>query len=145
MRSATARSPSPSTPWPRSGASFRQRRPTWTSPRIGRPLPTTLTAGGTTVTYRYSAEGQRTYKKAGSGTDEYYVLDGTATLGGVTGGSLSHWNVTLPSGEVLGRHLSSGGRRYYRKDHLGSVRAVVSGGGNVMETRDSYTDRRRCS
>jgi len=102
-----------------------------------RNLPTALTAGGTTVQYRYSAEGERTYKKAGS-SEEHYVLDGSVTLAVVDGESLSHWNVVGPGGDVIGRHLASGGRRYYRKDHLGSVRAVVSGGGTVTETRDYY-------
>jgi RHS repeat-associated protein len=43
-----------------------------------------------------------------------------------------------PGGDVIGRHLASGGRRYYRKDHLGSIRAVVAGNGTVQETRDYY-------
>jgi len=68
-----------------------------------------------------------------------YVRDGSATLAVVTGGSLKHWTVTLPGGEVIGR-VGSGGssRRYYLKDHLGSIRAVLDGGGGVRETRDYY-------
>ena len=108
------------------------------SSRIGGNLPTALTAGGTTVQYRYSAEGQRTYKKQGTSSPEYYVLDGSATLAVVDGGNLQFWNVLTPSGETIGRHLAAGGRRYYRKDHLGSVRAVVAGNGTVQETRDYY-------
>lgn len=46
---------------------------------------------------------------------------------------------------MIGRHLTSGGRRYYRKDHLDSVRAVVAGNDTVQETRDYYTDSCRCS
>jgi len=40
---------------------------------------------------------------------------------------------------VIGR-VGSGGssRRYYLKDHLGSIRAVLDGGGGVRETRDYY-------
>lgn len=56
----------------------------------------------------------------------------------VEGGSLSHWNVALPGGEVVGHHLEGGGRRYYLKDHLGSTRAVVDGAGSAVETRDYY-------
>ena len=108
------------------------------SSRIGDSLPTALTAGGRAVQYRYSASGQRTYKKEGTGSPEYYVLDGSATLAVVEGGSPQFWNVLTPSGESIGRHLASGGRRYYRKDHLGSVRAVVAGNGTVQETRDYY-------
>ena len=40
---------------------------------------------------------------------------------------------------MIGR-VGSGGssRRYYLKDHLGSIRAVLDGGGGVRETRDYY-------
>jgi hypothetical protein len=92
-----------------------------TSSRIGGNLPTALTAGGTTVQYRYSASGQRTYKKEGTDSPEYDVLDGSATLAVVDGGSPQFWNVLTPSGETIGRHLAAGGRRYYRKDHLGRL------------------------
>lgn len=92
----------------------------------------------TTVSYRYSAGGERTYKKVEGAGPEHYLLDGAAALGVIEGGSLSHWNVVLPGGEVIGRHLAGGGRRYYLKDHLGSVRAVVDGSGAAVETRDYY-------
>ena len=77
------------------------------SSRIGGNLPTALTSGGTTVQYRYSAEGQRTYKKEGTGNPEYDVLDGSATLAVVDGGSLQFWNVLTPSGETICRHLAA--------------------------------------
>jgi RHS repeat-associated protein len=52
---------------------------------------------------------------------------------------LKYWNILKPGGEVIGR-VGSGGssRRYYLKDHLGSIRAVLDGGGGVRETRDYY-------
>jgi hypothetical protein len=96
----------------------------------------------TTVSYRYSASGERTYKKVEGAGPEHYLLDGAATVGVIEGGSLSHWNVVLPSGEVIGRHLASGGRRYYLKDHLGSVRAVVDATGAVKESRASQRTNR---
>ena len=67
------------------------------------------------------------------------MRDGSATLAVVEGGSLKHWTLTLPGGEVIGR-VGSGrsSRRYYLKDHLGSIRAVLDGGGGVRETRDYY-------
>ena len=76
------------------------------SSRIGGNLPTALTSGGTTAQYRYSASGQRTYKKTGS-TEGDYVLDGPVTLAVVDGGSLQFWNVLTPSGETIGRHLAA--------------------------------------
>jgi RHS repeat-associated protein len=44
----------------------------------------------------------------------------------------------LPGGKVIGRLPESSGRHYYLKDHLGSIRAVLDGGGGVRETRDYY-------
>ena len=104
------------------------------------PAAVEIASGDTTtaVSYRYGASGERTYKKVEGAGAEHYLLDGAATVGMVEGGSLSHWNVVLPSGEVVGRHLASGGRHYYLKDHLGSIRAVVDGSGSAVETRDDY-------
>ena len=39
---------------------------------------------------------------------------------------------------MVGRVQAGGARRYYLKDHLGSIRAVLDGGGGVKETRDYY-------
>ena len=106
-------------------------------------LPEAMALGGaegeTTLTYRYTADGQRTYKKVEGSEATRYVRDGAVTVAVVTGGSLKHWTLTLPGGEVIGR-VGSGGssRRYYLKDHLGSIRAVLDGGGGVRETRDYY-------
>ena len=106
-------------------------------------LPEAMALGGaegeTTLTYRYTASGQRTYKKPEGSEATRYVRDGSATLAVVEGGSLKHWTVTLPGGEVIGR-VGSGGssRRYYLKDHLGSIRAVLDGSGNAAERRGYY-------
>jgi len=94
--------------------------------------------GGKTLRYRYSASGQRTYKKLEGQGATHYVPDGSAALAVVTGGSLKHWKVTLPGGEVIGRVKADGSRRYYVKDHLGSIRAVLDGSGSVKEARDYY-------
>ena len=81
-------------------------------------LPEAMALGGaegeTTLTYRYTADGQRTYKKPEGSEATRYVRDGAVTVAVVTGGSLKHWTLTLPGGEVVGR-VGSGGssRRYY--------------------------------
>ena len=106
-------------------------------------LPEAMALGGaegeTTLTYRYTADGQQTYKKAEGSEATRYVRDGAVTVAVVEGGSLKHWTLTLPGEEVIGR-VGSGGssRRYYLKDHLSSIRAVLDGGGGVRETRDYY-------
>lgn len=47
--------------------------------------------------------------------------------------------MTFLNGEVVGRHAVGGSSRwYYRKDHLGSVQAVVDATGAVKEARDNY-------
>jgi len=103
-----------------------------------RNLPTSVTAGGQAVTYRYSAAGQRTYKKVGSQAAEHYLLDGAATVGVVEGGSVRFANLLTPDGRVIGRYTANLDRRYYYTDHLGSTRAVVDGSGTAQETRDYY-------
>ena len=40
---------------------------------------------------------------------------------------------------MIGRRTSGSGKRYYLKDHQGSIRAVLDGGGGVRETRDYYS------
>ena len=46
--------------------------------------------GGPTISYRYTASGQRTYKKPEGSEATRYVRDGSATLAVVEGGSLKH-------------------------------------------------------
>ena len=46
-----------------------------------RNLPTTITRGGTSSSYRYSASGDRYRRKVGAGAAEVLVLDGPATVG----------------------------------------------------------------
>jgi len=46
--------------------------------------------------------------------------------------------IAFPSGEVVGRVQAGGARRYYLKDHLGSIRAVLDGSGNAAERRGYY-------
>jgi len=38
---------------------------------------------------------------------------------------LKYWNILKPGGEVIGRKTEGGESRYYMKDHLGSIRAVL--------------------
>lgn len=102
-------------------------------------LPTSLTANGTTTTYRYTDGGQRLSKQVGAGNAEYYLLEGATSLGVFTvtsGGTVasSFFNV-LAGDKVIGRQPSVGNRRYYHGDLLGSTRSVVDGA-TVVEASD---------
>ena len=104
---------------------------------------------GEEITYRYSAEGQRTYTQVGTSPATFTVRDGAAALGqfshgpaigGGTTPSVDYYNVLLPSGTPIGRFVggAESERRYYHTDHLGSTRAVTDPSGQVVERRDHY-------
>lgn len=101
-------------------------------------LPTSLTRAGITTTYRYNHMGERISKRVGAST-EVYILEGTSKLGVFTlsdNGKVSAWyfNV-LAADRVVGRQPSSGSRRFYHTDLLGSTRAVTQGT-TVVESYD---------
>ena len=50
--------------------------------------------------------------------------------------SMTHWNLVTQSGEVLGRIRANGSRRFYWKDHLGSIRAVTDSVGYAYKRHD---------
>ena len=105
-------------------------------------------SGGTEVTYRYSAGGQRTYTRIGTQAPSFTLRDGAARLGTAiasdsgtgSNATLTHWNILTPSGTPVGRFVdgSSSERRYYHTGHLGSIRAVTDEGGQVVERKDYY-------
>ena len=55
---------------------------------------------------------------------------------------LQYWNILTPAGEALGHHLGStfdtSYRRYYLKDHLGSVRVTVTDEGTAIGWDDYF-------
>ncbi|MTI88903.1 MAG: RHS repeat protein [Balneolaceae bacterium] len=99
-----------------------------------RNLPESLSANGSTVTYAYDGDGQRVSKTVG-GTTTYYVRGaGGETIAVYTGTSHTFTNI-LAGGEIIGNYDGST-RRYYLKDHLGSVRTTIDDNGYV----DGYDD-----
>lgn len=97
----------------------------------------------TNTNYRYSDVGERYYKKVQGQAGTYYLLDGAVQVAVLSEtGTFQHWNILSPSGEVLGRLEEDGSglgaRRYYAKDHLGSVRAVRTATGAIVEATDYY-------
>jgi RHS repeat-associated protein len=102
-------------------------------------LALSMTRAGVTTTYRYNGDGQRITKQVGTGSTDVYLKDGSVTLGVVTvgsGGTATGWHFNLVSGDqVVGRLTSTGSRRYYHRDALGSTRTVVEGA-TVVESYD---------
>lgn len=102
----------------------------------------------------YSASGERYRTRVryrdlmtstpASTTDTWMVLglggsSGRETVLGealVGATAMRHWNLVTPGGEVIGRIRSNGSRRFYWKDHLGSIRAVTDSVGVVYERHD---------
>ena len=104
-----------------------------------RNLPVSLTSNGVTSSYRYDGPGQRITKQVAGGNTEVYVLEGPSTLGVMTAntsGTPVSWHFNILAGDrVVGRQPSSGNRRYYHTDLLGSTRAVVDGT-TIVESYD---------
>jgi RHS repeat-associated protein len=92
-------------------------------------LPLWVRINSDTTRYRYTEAGQRIAKQVGSGNREMYVLDGATPLSVVTVNSSGtpqswFWNV-VAGNQIVGRQPSSGDRRFYHTDLLGSTRAVT--------------------
>jgi len=104
-----------------------------------RNLPTRFSlSNGTDVYAAYNAGGRRILKQVAGGAWQFYVNDGAQPLAVITNAGFSHFNITQPGGQVIGRYTASGARRYYITDHLRSTRAVVDDQGTVLETFDYY-------
>jgi len=110
-----------------------------------RNLPTTIQLDATNIqTAHYDGNGQRILKEetTSSGTSwSFYLMDGQQTLGLIENGQLSYLNIfgNGIDGWVLansGSISATGNKRFYVKDRLGSVRAVVDENGTTKENRD---------
>ncbi len=100
-----------------------------------RNLPYSVTTGSGTVQAGYDAEGNRVRKQLVSGVQTHYVRGANGeTVAVYENGSRKFINL-LAAGELVGTWDGSQ-RRYFLKDHLGSVRTTVDQSGNV----DGYDD-----
>ncbi|MBO6524387.1 MAG: RHS repeat-associated core domain-containing protein [Balneolaceae bacterium] len=101
-----------------------------------RNLMTKVTKGGTTIRFGYDMDGNRTMKEVVGGVKTNYIRGANGeTLAIYENGSRKFVNLINPSGEILGTYDGSE-RRYFLKDHLGTVRATVDQSGNI----DGYDD-----
>lgn len=92
----------------------------------------------------YNADGQRILKEiqtSGGSTWSFYVRDGMSTLAVISNGELQYMNIL--GNDLAGRVVANNGaisangdKRYYLKDLIGSVRAVVDQTGDTKENRD---------
>ena len=101
-----------------------------------RNLPTKSVANGTTIYYQYDANGNRVKKQVGRETNFYIRGADGQVLAVYNGRNLKYVNI-LAGGEVIG-NLAGGERRYFLKDHLGSVRTTVDRNGNIVGRDDYY-------
>ena len=102
-------------------------------------LPQTVTfSNGSTINYYYAADGSKLREeRTVSGTTNTIDWCGDLVLEKVGSGTRAAKRLRLDGGYV---DLASGNsaRRYFVRDHLGSVRAVVNDAGTVLETDDYY-------
>ncbi|MEQ9264019.1 MAG: RHS repeat-associated core domain-containing protein, partial [Balneolaceae bacterium] len=101
----------------------------------GKNLMTSVKSGTTTIQFGYDADGNRVRKEVVGGTESTYVrgADGQ-TIAVYENGSRAFVNL-LAGGQMLGNYDGSQ-RRYFLKDHLGTVRTTIDQSGNV----DGYDD-----
>jgi len=101
-----------------------------------RNLPTRMVTGTGTLHFAYDTEGNRVRKELTSGVETHYVRGAFGeTIAVYENGNRAFVNLLTPSGDMIGSYDGSE-RRYFLKDHLGSVRTTVDQNGNV----DSYDD-----
>ena len=99
-----------------------------------RNLASQMIANSSTLYYAYDANGKRTKKKISS-TETHYVRGmGGEVLAVYVNDAIKYHNIYAGS-DLVGNYDRSE-RRYYLKDHLGSIRTTVDQNGAV----DGYTD-----
>jgi RHS repeat-associated protein len=100
-----------------------------------RNLPSQLIGNAVTMQYAYDGDGNRTKKKKVGGTEIHYVRGaGGQALAVYKNDNLTYQNI-IAGGEIIGNHDGTQ-RRYFLKDHLGSIRTTVNQNGSV----DGYDD-----
>jgi RHS repeat-associated protein len=110
-------------------------------------LTSVLDAGGNLITYRYDAQGRRISKSLNGVVQARYVYDGSRMIQERDGTNPARLVASYVYGagpdELITRRrwlLGSGGDLYYHTNALGSVCAVTSSAGEVVEryTYDAY-------
>ncbi len=100
-----------------------------------RNLPSQLVGNAITMQYAYDGDGNRIKKKKVGGTELHYVRGaGGETLAAYKDDALAFQNI-VAGAEIIGT-FDGTQRRYFLKDHLGSIRTTVDQNGNM----DGYDD-----
>ena len=114
---------------PVDGACPERRRRNW------RNLPAQMIAGSNTLQYAYDADGNRVKKNLTTGVETHYVRGANGETIAVYENDVIEFHNILAGSEPIGSWDGSQ-RRYFLKDHLGSVRTTVDQNGTV----DGYDD-----
>jgi len=100
-----------------------------------RNLPAQLIAGANTMQYAYDADGNRVRKELTSGVETHYVRGANGETLAIYEDDVLQFHNILAGSDIIGTWDGSE-RRYFLKDHLGTVRTTVDQSGNV----DGYDD-----
>ncbi len=101
-----------------------------------RNLPLHLQTGSGSVQYAYNAEGLRTEKRIGNTVTHYVRGKDGEVLASYVNNAIQSQPI-YAGGEMIGNYDRSQ-RRYYIKDHLGSIRTTVDESGVVVGYDDYY-------
>ncbi|MFA5669457.1 MAG: RHS repeat-associated core domain-containing protein, partial [Balneolaceae bacterium] len=100
-----------------------------------RNLPSQMQAGSVTLQYDYNAEGHRTEKRIGN-TVTHYVRGKDGEVLATYVNNVVKSQPIYAGGEMIGNYDRTQ-RRYYLKDHLGSIRTTINENG-ATEGYDDY-------
>ncbi len=101
-----------------------------------RNLPSQMLAGSQTLSYDYNADGNRTDKRIGSTVTHYVRGKDGKVLATYVNNVVKSQHI-YAGGEMIGNYDRTQ-RRYFLKDHLGSIRTTVNESGAVVGYDDYY-------
>jgi RHS repeat-associated protein len=111
-----------------------------------RNLVTAITKNGITETFKYDPDGQRFYKKSTSGDKHTFYLYGGLYQETRIGAAGTGYRKVQVSDTVQVTTTPGGSEEtlYFRRDHLGSIDAILDGAGGIVDVlaHDPFGERR---